>query len=147
MASVCVASSVIAAAPSVATVESPSLLSARVVAPSWLSGVYGHSVVSVPALATKHVTVARPGHVAVERLNVGSIPSVSVVNEPTTIVTPGKPIRGHSYTSEVSIDKDSFDEENSIQRLIIRSDTTREWPLRSSLHIRLRSSTKLRPRK
>jgi hypothetical protein len=71
------------------------LLSSRLLAPS---------VYSLPTLATEHVTVARPSAVAVERVSVGSVPSVSVVNEPTTIVTPGKPIRGHSFTSEVRHD-------------------------------------------
>lgn len=78
--------------PSIATYGAPVYLTSRLVAPS---------VLSVPALAHQHVTVARPSTVAVERLSVGSVPSLSVVNEPTTIVTPGKPIRGHSFTSEV----------------------------------------------
>ena len=75
----------------------------RLVSPGLLSGVVGPSVLSLPSVAAHHVTVARPSAVAVERVDVGSVPSVSVVNEPTTIVTPGKPIRGHSFTSEVFI--------------------------------------------
>ena len=76
----------------------------------------------MPAIATQHVTVARPALHAVERVSVGSVPSLSVVNEPTTIVTPGKPIRGHSYTSEVW-DFDLIIEKLEAFPLQVRHDT------------------------
>ena len=86
-----------------ATWGAPSLLSSRLVAPSVLSKVYAPTVLS--GVAHEQVTVAHHGAVPVEKVSVGSVPSLSVVNEPTTIVTPGKPIRGHSFTSEVNITK------------------------------------------
>jgi len=77
----------------------PSVYSSGVVGPSvYSSGVVGPSVLS------SRVTVARPAAVAVERVSYGSVPSVQVVNEPTTIVQAGRPIRGHSFSSEVRHD-------------------------------------------
>jgi hypothetical protein len=115
------------AAPSVLSgVVGPSVYSSRILSPSVLSGVVGPSVygahaieapavlsagvvarpavLSAPAVVSAPVAVARPAAVAVEHVSYGSVPSVSVVNEPTSIVAPGRPIRGHTFSSEVRHD-------------------------------------------
>jgi hypothetical protein len=71
----------------------PAVLSAGVVARP--------AVLSAPAVVSAPVAVARPAAVAVEHVSYGSVPSISVVNEPTSIVAPGRPIRGHTFSSEV----------------------------------------------
>jgi hypothetical protein len=79
-------------------IESPAVLSAGVVA---RSTVLSAPAVAAPAVVSAPVAVAQPAAVAVEHVSYGSVPSVSVVNEPTSIVAPGRPIRGHTFSSEV----------------------------------------------
>lgn len=112
------------AAPSLLSgVVGPPVYSSRILSPSVLSGIVGPSVygasaieapavlsagvvarstvLSAPAVVSAPVAVAQPAAVAVEHVSYGSVPSVSVVNEPTSIVAPGRPIRGHTFSSEV----------------------------------------------